>query len=178
MPGERRAARLRALLMMAIATAGGGCGYGLVGRVSNLPPDIATIYIHPLTNATARSQADQILTEAIADEMVTRRRLEVISDRAVSDSELEGTLTDFRVVPVAFDDQGRATTYEIQVTAAIEFKRTATGEVIWSRDEYRFRESYEIEVTETGFFDREILALTEVSDGFAETLVTDLFEGF
>ena len=32
-----------------------GCGYALVGRGSNIPEDIKTVYIKPLENRTQRS---------------------------------------------------------------------------------------------------------------------------
>ena len=31
-----------------------GCGYGLIGRTSNLPEDIENIFVEPLRNQTTR----------------------------------------------------------------------------------------------------------------------------
>ena len=84
----------------------------------------------------------------------------------------------FDVRPVSFDASGRATQYEIVVIAQIAFKRLGTDEVLWSNDRYVFRESYELEATETAYFDREDEAIEEASERFAETLVTSLLEGF
>ena len=66
-----------ALALAALA----GCGYALVGRGSNLPEDVREVYIAPLENRTQRSQVEQVLTRAIADEMVTRRRFAVVGGR-------------------------------------------------------------------------------------------------
>ena len=55
-----------------------GCGYALVGRGSNLPADIKTVYLRPLENRTPRSQVEQALTRAIADEMVKRQRFSMV----------------------------------------------------------------------------------------------------
>ncbi len=165
------------LLLLPLSLALGACGYALVGKASNLPEDIETIYIEPFENRTARNQVEQIISAAIVEEMVQRGRLEVVSSRGEADSILEGAVTGLRVIPIAFDEEGRADTYEIRITLQVTFKRV-TGEAIWSRDEYGFRQDYELEVSEAGFFDTEILALEDVSDDFAETLITDLFEGF
>jgi hypothetical protein len=84
----------------------------------------------------------------------------------------------FGVTPVTFDPDGRATEYEISITARMLFRRAASDDVLWSNERYQFRESYPIEVSETGYFDRENLAIEEVAGHFAETMVSDLLEGF
>ncbi|MEE8366902.1 MAG: LPS assembly lipoprotein LptE [Thermoanaerobaculia bacterium] len=155
-----------------------GCGYALVGRASNLPEDVRNIYIEPLINNTARLQVDQFLTRAIADEFVTRQRFKVVSSRGEADALLSGTVTSFIVRPVSFGDEGRATAYEIIIGAEMLFKRRDSGEVIWQQDRYRFQEDYELEVSETDFFDRQNEAIEEVAVKFAETLVIDILEGF
>ncbi len=168
----------RLSLLAIVALAALGCGYALVGRASNLPADVETVFVRPLENRTARSQIEQLLTQAIADELVTRHRLRVASSAAEADAQLGGAVTAFGVTPVTFDEDGRATEYEISIAAEMAFTRVATDEVIWSRDHYQFRQNYPVEVSETEFFDRENLAIAEVAEKFAETLVTDLLEGF
>lgn len=161
------------------ALAAAGCGYALVGRASTVPADVRSVRIDPLENQTARAQVEQILTRAITDELVTRQRLTVVSGAEPADSELRGTVTGFGVTPVTFDPSGRATEYEISITARVEFRRSGEdGEVLWSTDRYLFRENYPVELSATEYFDRENLAIEEVAEKFAETLVTDLLEGF
>ena len=166
------------VVVMLLSTALGGCGYALVGRASNLPEDVRNIYIEPLVNNTARLQVDQFLSQAIADEFVTRQRFKVVSSRAEADALLSGTVTSFVVRPVAFGDEGRATEYEIIIGAKVVFKRRDSDEVIWQQDRYQFQEDYELEVSETDFFDRQNEAIEEVALKFAETLVIDILEGF
>ena len=156
----------------------GGCGYALVGRGSNLPADIKNVYIRPLENRTPRSQVEQALTRAIAEEMVQRQRFAVLGGPEGADAELSGAVTGFDVRPVAFDATGRATQYEIVVVASISFKRLGTDKVIWSNDRYVFRESYELEASGAAYFDREDEAIEEAAERFAETMVSDLREGF
>jgi outer membrane lipopolysaccharide assembly protein LptE/RlpB len=166
------------VLTGALAAALAGCGYALVGRGSNLPEDIREVHLAPFANRTARSQVEQILTRAIADELVTRQRFRMVSDRAQADAELSGAVVGFGVTPVSFDASGRATEYEISITAEVVFKRLADDSVLWRNDRYQFRESYPVDVSSATYFDRENLALEEVAGRFAETMVSDLLEGF
>ncbi len=160
-----------------------GCGYNLVGKASNLPEDVRSIYVAPLTNATSRTQVDQILTRAISDEMVTRRRFNVVNTEDEADAVLRGTVLGFGVRPLTFDSDGLANSFEITITADMKFQRAPRqleeeGEVLWSNSRYAFREDYPLEDAGAAFFDRENLAIEETSTRFAETLITDLLEGF
>jgi outer membrane lipopolysaccharide assembly protein LptE/RlpB len=167
---------IAALAILAVTLA--GCGYALVGRASNIPADIREVYIRPLENRTSRSQVEQELTRAIAEEMVNRQRFAVVGGAEGADAELSGAVVGFGVSPVAFDDTGRATEYEISITAQVAFKRVGKDEVLWSNDRYVFRESYPIEATGAGYFDREDEAIEEAAERFAEAMVADLLEGF
>lgn len=184
-PGSRRLPRRLIGLSVCCLLIGllAGCGYHLVGRASNLPPDIAEIYVAPLENATPRTQLEQILTQALAEELVTRRRFKVVNGEEEADAILRGTVLTFDVRPVTFDAEGLADSFEISITADMKFQRVPTqpdeeGEVIWSNTRYVFREDYALEEEGVGYFDRETLAIEETSVRFAETLVTDLLEGF
>jgi len=61
--------RLLQSAALALALVAAGCGYGLVGRTSNLPEDVQKIFIETLRNESTRAQIDQILTQAITNEV-------------------------------------------------------------------------------------------------------------
>ncbi|MEM9553269.1 MAG: LptE family protein [Acidobacteriota bacterium] len=171
-----------ALLGLALLVLG-GCGYALVGQASNLPEDVRDIYVEPLENKTPRSQVEQILTEAVIDELVTRRRFSVVNERSEADAILRGSIVDFRLRPLTFDATGLASDFEITITADMRLERQPepgdeAGEVLWENSRYVFREDYPVSDTGLTFFDRENLAIEETAEPFAETLVTDLLEGF
>lgn len=156
-----------------------GCGYALVGRGSNIPADVRSVYLQPLQNRTQRSQVEQALTRAIANELVNRQRFAVVGSEAEATAEILGAVTGFGVTPVTFDQEGRATEYEISITAQITFKRVGEeGEVLWKSDRYTFRENYPVDPSAAEYFDREDQAIEEAAERFAETLVTNLLEGF
>lgn len=165
------------LVVTLIAASFLGCGYALVGRSSNLPEDVRSIYVETLRNQTGRSQVDQIVTRALVQEFVSRQRFQVVGNLAEADAILSGTILSYRVSPVAFLE-GRARQYQVQIGAKMEFKRTGSDEVIWRQDNYLFRETYEAEISETAFFSREDEKLEDTAERFAETVVIDLLEGF
>jgi hypothetical protein len=198
----------------------GGCGYALVGRGSNVPPDVRNVYLKPFENGTGRARVDQIMTQAVADELVTRQRFAVVASGEGADAELAGTVTGFDLRPVSFDADRRATEYEIAITARVSLRRSgpapagaapttaetapapaapapapsapptagapptppaappADPAVLWQNDRYQFRDSYKLEASELGYLDRETPAIEAAAKKFAETMITDLLEGF
>ncbi len=168
-----------AMALALVAVSLGGCGYALVGRSSSLPEDIRSIYVQTLGNRTTRTQVDQILTQAIANEFVRRQRFRVVSTRSEADAVLSGTVNLFRVRPVAFGTQGRAREYEVYIGGEMEFRRTGdSDEVLWKQTNYQFRETYEADISEIEFFSREDQAIEDVAVKFAESIVIDILEGF
>lgn len=171
-----RAAATAVLIGVAVSLV--ACGYALVGRGTNIPEDVQEVYLSPFDNRTQRQLLDQFVTEAIADELVKRRRFNVVAERAGADADLSGEVSRFGLTPISFDGQGRATEYEISITAQVIFKRVGSDEILWKNDHYLFRQTYEVDTGEAGFLDREEDAIREAAERFAETMVSDLLEGF
>jgi outer membrane lipopolysaccharide assembly protein LptE/RlpB len=167
----------RALALGSLLLALTGCGYALVGRGSNIPADVKTVYLKPLENRTPRAQVEQFLTRSIADELVKRQRFAVVGGAEGADAEISGAVVGYGATPVTFDATGRATQYEISITAQISFKRTGSDKPLWSNDRYNFRETYPIDAS-SGFVDFEDQAIERASTRFAQTVVSDLLEGF
>lgn len=167
-----------ALTLTALTLTAGGCGYALAGRGGNIPEEVQDVYLAPFENQTQRSQVEQFVTQAIATELVKRRRFSIVNSAESADAQLTGTVTAFGVTPVSFDNDGRATEYEISITAAVEFRRLDTDEVLWSNSRYLFRENYPVDDTSTSYFDRENDAIEEAAERFADIMVSDLLVGF
>ncbi len=177
--GTGRRWTIAALAMSALVSV--GCGYALVGQGSNIPPDVKVVFLQPLENLTRRAQVDQILGQAIADEVVLRGRFDLAGNpEDGAQAVLAGKITNFIVTPVRFDGEGLAEEYEVSIMADMQFVRTdESEEVLWRNPNYIFRTNYELdELDATSFFDREILAIEAVSIFFAQTLLTDLMTGF
>ena len=167
----RRLALLGILLL-------GGCGYALVGHSNMLDPTIHTIEVPAFVNKTTRVELEQRLTQSVAEELVSRGRLRLVTNAKEADVILRGSIDSFGIFPIAFD-QGRATRYQISITANIELlDHRNADKVLWKNDQYRFTENYEVNVASTDAFDQESRAIREIAVRFAESLVANLLEGF
>lgn len=171
--------RLPLLLLLAAPLLLGGCGYALVGHTNFLDPKVKTIEVPAFVNRTTRVELEQRVTQAVADEFVSRGRLRLVKVPSEADVILRGSIDSFGIFPVAFNEQGRATQYQVAITAKIELlDHRADDKVLWKNDQYRFTENYQLDITSTDAFDQETRAIREIAVRFAETLVTNLLEGF
>ncbi|MCM2313855.1 MAG: LPS assembly lipoprotein LptE [Thermoanaerobaculia bacterium] len=156
-----------------------GCGYALVGKGNFLPADAKTVQIPTFVNRTTRVELEQRVTRAVAEEMVSRSGLRLVSEADGSDLIVKGIITSFGINPVAFDEQGRATQYQITVRASIQLlDHRAEDAVLWKNDQYYFTDSYPINPESGGTFDQETQAINDIAVRFAESLVSSLLEGF
>jgi outer membrane lipopolysaccharide assembly protein LptE/RlpB len=168
----------RLVLAAAVAVPLAACGYALVGRGTNIPDNIQRVYLSPLENETRRSEVEQILTRALAEELVSRRRFTLVNEAEQADGVIDGAVIGFDSTPMIFDEEGRATEYQITITARMAFRDRAADTVLWQNDRYVYKESYPVEPSEVDYFDQEKLAIEEAAGKFARTVVVDLLEGF
>jgi outer membrane lipopolysaccharide assembly protein LptE/RlpB len=175
MPGRPiRRLVLLALLLGSLA----GCGYRLVGTSSTLPEHVKVIALLPFENLTQRPGIEQRVTEAVASALSRRGKYSVATDRAAADAVLEGAVSSYRSNPVEFDPEGRYTRVEVVVTVQASLRDTSNDAVLWSQAGLIFKEQYDVQPEEIGFFDRENVAQDEIAEGVAGVLVTSMFEGF
>src|ERR1043165_8054093 len=150
-----------------------GCGYGLVGTGNSLPPTIHSIQVPAFVNKTTRVNLEQLVTQAVGNEFVSRGRMRRVTNPKDADAILRGSIDSFGINPIAFNIQGRATQYQISITANIELvDHRAEDKVLWKNDQYRFTENYQTNIEPTDVFDQETRAIREIAVRFAETLVT------
>ena len=178
--GPSPSTRLRMTLAASLVLLATGCGYTLVGTAQNLlPPTVHTIQVPAFVNRTTRVELEQRVTQAVADEFVSRGRLRLVTAPKEADIILRGSIDSFGIFPIAFNAQGRATQYQVAITANIELvDHRAEDKVLWKNDQYRFTENYQTNTESTDAFDQETRAIREIAVRFAETLVTNLLEGF
>ena len=102
----------------------------------------------------------------------------MVTDPKAADAILRGSIDSFNLTPVGFE-QGRATQYQISITANIELlDHRNEDKVIWKNDQYRFVENYQVAPDNANAFDQESRAIQEIAVRFAESLVANLLEGF
>jgi outer membrane lipopolysaccharide assembly protein LptE/RlpB len=164
------------LLLLALACV--SCGYTLVGRGSTLPASIRVVRFEILANQTSRVGVEQRLSREIARELASRGRFRVQAGGTGADAELSGSVVGFDLYPVAFDEQGRATEYQVRVTARVSLKTLPEERVLWENTAYSFRDNYSFSSSAASYVDRENEAIDRVSERFAESLVSTILEGF
>jgi outer membrane lipopolysaccharide assembly protein LptE/RlpB len=165
----------------ALATVGvTGCGYRLVGYSSNLPTNLSKLYVAHFVNQSTRAELDQRLTEQITQEWVRRGRFQLVSQAEQADAVLSGTITSAATTAVRFDELGRASEYQMIVTADVQLV-DRTGEkpvTLWHDARFSRSMSYQIDVNAANYFDREVEAMERLARDFARGLVVTILEGF
>jgi hypothetical protein len=166
------------LWLFGAALTAGGCGYRVVGRVNTLPEGARTIAIPAFTNRTTQYRIEQILTQAVVHEFVARTKYRVVPETDGADLVLQGEVTNLGGGAVLFDPTtGRATTVLVTVNLRIALQDRA-GKVLFSNNNFVFREPYEISVDIPSFFQEEGPALDRMSRDFAAQVVSDILENF
>ncbi|HEY3202817.1 MAG TPA: LPS assembly lipoprotein LptE [Thermoanaerobaculia bacterium] len=168
----------RALALLCVLLSSSACGYTLVGRASSLPESIKVVQFTTLENLTPRVGLEQRLSGEIARELASRGRFKVQSTADGANAILSGAVLGFNLFPVAFDSQGRATDYQVQVTARVSLKTLPDEKPLWENPSFSFRDNYQFAASAASYVDRENEAIDRVAGRFAQSLVTSLLEGF
>ena len=156
----------------------GGCGYHLVGHSATLPAGIQSVGIPTFVNRTNRPELEQRVTEHVTDEFTTRGRVRILPSEEAAQVVLRGELLTYTVTPVVISEQGRATRYEIMITAHVTLSETATDRVLWEDDHFLFKQQYDVATNPEVFIDQEIVAIDDVATDFSRSVVTSILEGF
>lgn len=178
---KRRCGPRGPLLMLgalALAMAGAGCGYHVVGSGAMLPKTWRTIAVPVFVNHTLHYRLDQRFTQAVVRELEARTSYRIVPDPKQADAVLLGQMTSIEAVPVLFDAQtGRATTMLVTVTAKVRLEDRKTKKVLYENDNFVLRDEYELSTNAKTFFDEENPALSRMARDFASRLVADVLEG-
>ncbi len=164
------------LLLLALT----GCGYHLVGTSTYLPDDVRSLHVELFTNQTARADMDQRVAEALNLEWVRRGRFQLVDRAEDADIVLSGTMTRLMVVPVSFDESGRATEYQMTLLTEVRLSDVRGDEpvLLWENKAFSRRTSYAVDEDAVDYFDRQREAMNELSTEYSRALVSAVLEGF
>jgi outer membrane lipopolysaccharide assembly protein LptE/RlpB len=177
-PGRAPATAAAAAAVFCAASLLFACGYRLAGKNQLLPPQVKTIGIPPFQNSTRRAEVEQRITESVTSTFVSRGGYRTVPGAEGADAVLRGEVTGYDVSPVNVGADGRATRYEVVVTAKVELKDTGSEKVYFRSDHFIFKRQYDVSRSAATFSDQEIEAIQEVARDFAESVVTSILEGF
>ena len=173
-----RAQRARSVLLAVASCAWLGCGYHLTGHGTTLPASVTSVGIPIFQNRTNRPELEQRVTEHVIDEFTTRGRVRILPGEEGADAVLRGTLYTYTTTPVVINPQGRATRYEILITAQVVLSEVSTDRVLWEDDHFLFKRQYDVPEVSLAFVDQEIVAIDDVASDFARGVVSSILEGF
>jgi outer membrane lipopolysaccharide assembly protein LptE/RlpB len=164
------------LLLLALS----GCGYHLVGTSTYLPDDVQSLHVELFANKTARADMDQRVAEALNLEWVRRGRFQLVDRAEDADIVLSGTMTRLMVIPVSFDESGRATEYQMTLLTEVRLSDVRGDEpvLLWENKAFSRRTSYAVNEDAVDYFDRQREAMNELSTEYSRALVSAVLEGF
>ncbi len=173
-----------AALLACLAAASGaglaapGCGYRLAGRNQLLPPGVKVIGVPPFVNQTRRPEIEQRITEQLTATLIKRGGYRTTGSESGADALLKGEVTGYDITPVSVGIEGRATRYEVVITASVELTTVPDGSVLFRSSHFVFKKQYDVLAGSGNFFDQEILAINEIARDFSESVVTSILAGF
>lgn len=155
------------------------CGYHVGGKADLIPKNIQTVAIPPFQNLTTRYTLTDRMPQAIAREFISRTRFHVVNDPNDADAILSGAVTNVVTSPSVFDPvTGKATSVQVNVFLQIFLKERASGKILYSRQNFEARSSYEISVDPTKYLDESDASLDRLSRDVARTVVSGVMENF
>ena len=172
--------KLKAVALAGVLAMLSGCGYHTTGSsATKLPSDVHTIAIPAFTNKTPQYKIEQMLTQAVVREFVSRTNYRIASETGdAADATLTGTVISASLNPVTYDSQtGRASSALVTVGMRVTLT-DRSGKVLWQNQNYTFREQYQISREISSFFEESDPALQRLSRDFARTLVSNVLEAY
>lgn len=104
-----------------------GCAYT---TQSTLPEQYQTIFVSAFKDKSPQYDLQAPLSDAIIRKFINDGRLEVVKHEN-ADLILEGTILDYRMKGLTFDQNDNVTQFVVVVAAAAQLSDTKTGEVLW-----------------------------------------------
>jgi outer membrane lipopolysaccharide assembly protein LptE/RlpB len=166
-------------LAVLLSIFGIGCGYHTAGHAVTIPDNVRTIAVPAFVNQTQTFKIEQMLTAAVVRELVTRTHYHVINQvNDDADAALHGTVLSTYTTPLTYDSRtGRAASVLVVISMKVSLL-DKQGKVLYQNPSYLFREQYEVSRDLNSFFEEDSPAFQRLSRDFAQTLVSNILEGF
>jgi hypothetical protein len=165
----RRAAGLLALLVLVA-----GCGYSARGH---LPSDVRTVAVPIFGNRTTKPAVETEMTRALADAFATDGRLRVVS-RATADAVLEGEVTAYELISIAFDPTANVRIYRLLVTMNVSLRDVRRNAVLFQQQGLSEKADFRVSGLVSETIAREEIALRAATLDIARAVVALAIERF
>jgi outer membrane lipopolysaccharide assembly protein LptE/RlpB len=168
----KRARGLACVLGAALLLA--GCGYSVRGH---LPADVRTVAIPVLANRTTKPAVETEMTRALADAFATDGRLKVVA-RDAADSLLEGEVTSYELVSIAFDPAANVRLYRLVVTLNVRLRDVRRNTLLFDGQGLSEKADFRVSGTVSETISREEIALRAATLDIARAVVALAIERF
>ena len=135
---------MRRLALLLAATLA-GCGYAIVGsQTTHVPGDVRSVAVGKFTNQSRQEGLDKTLAFAVEREFYQRGALPIRESPADGEAVISGTIREFLVRPVSFNQQDEALQYEAKLVLDVVLTRQSDGAVIWKGNNMQSVEDYSV----------------------------------
>jgi outer membrane lipopolysaccharide assembly protein LptE/RlpB len=128
------------LVLAAVVIALAGCGYTVGGT---LPRHIQTVGVPVFRNRTAEPAVEALITRAIVEAFSTNGRLRVVSPDA-ADAVLDGEVTEYQLVSIAFDPRANVREYRLVVTLNVRFRDVRENRILFEQAALQERADFRV----------------------------------
>jgi outer membrane lipopolysaccharide assembly protein LptE/RlpB len=151
-----------------------GCGYSVRGH---LPDDVRTVAVPILTNRTLKPAVETEMTRALADAFATDGRLKVVS-RDAADTLLEGEVTSYELISIAFDPEANVRLYRLVVTLNVRLRDVRRNTVLFNGQGLSEKADFRVSGVVAETISREEIALRAATLDIARAVVALAIERF
>jgi len=142
--------------------------------VQKLPWGLQSLAVPTFANMSDSYRLEQELTKAILSEFTSRTRVPVRSTTEGADGVLQGEIRSITSNPVTFGADTFGSAFLVSVRASVKLVRSSDGRVLWSREDFEFRERYVLNTKVSEFFSQQQPAIQRLARDFAGSLVSTL----
>jgi outer membrane lipopolysaccharide assembly protein LptE/RlpB len=166
-------------LLILLALSLTACGYHTAGHNVALPENVKTLAIPAFINQSQTYRVEQMLTAAVVREFTTRTHYQILHcESDAADATLHGTVLTTTASPLTYDSKtGRAESVLVVVSMKVSLV-DRDGKILFQNPSYIFREQYQVSQELSSFFEEDSPAMGRLSRDFAQTLVSNVLEGF
>lgn len=151
-----------------------GCGYSFRGT---LPDYIQSITVPVFTNRTNKPAVEGVITRAVVDAFSTNGRLRVVGPER-ADSLLEGEVTGYELVSLAFDPSAAVRRYRLVVTMNLRYRDLRQNRLVFERSGVQERADFQVAAAAAQTLVQEDAALRTAAVEIGRAVVALTLESF
>ena len=157
-----------AAALLGLAVLLGGCGYTVQGT---LPSHINTVAVPIFLNRTAEPAIEGFITRAVVEAFSTNGRLKVVG-RESADAILDGEITGYNVVSIAFDRDANVRLYRLVVRVNLRMRDVRRNTVLFEQNDVREQADFRVQGTVSQTISREETALRAAAVDIGRSIVS------